>query len=50
MLKNLTTIGKVLDKKNQQSINGGIGCQPFEACFNGYSWSFVKCQCVPDNS
>ena len=50
MLKTLTTIGKVLNKKEQQFINGGSGCFPLEACDIGYAWNFGLCQCVPSNS
>ncbi|WP_408030669.1 hypothetical protein [Tenacibaculum xiamenense] len=50
MLKKLNTIGKILNKKSLQSINGGASCFPLKPCDIGTDWDFGRCECVPSNS
>ncbi len=50
-MKNLLNLGKVLNKNEQQQINGGKGCDeplhtpcPFAPdCGDGFEWSCCTC-------
>lgn len=48
MFNEILKLGAELSKENQQKINGGM-CEPLQACYIGYSWSYTFCSCVPDN-
>ncbi|CAM1370209.1 hypothetical protein TPENAI_60817 [Tenacibaculum litopenaei] len=45
MLKNLSNLGSVLDKKEQQSINGGGRCQTLCYSQHGGAWSANNPHC-----
>ncbi|MCF2873361.1 MULTISPECIES: hypothetical protein [unclassified Tenacibaculum] len=50
MLKSISNLGSTLNKKEQQSINGGSACFPFDPCGLDEKWDFGLCQCVLTNS
>ena len=44
MLKNISNLGTVLNKSEQQQVKGGVrGSQPWEMC-----WKPQQCSCTPN--
>ena len=44
MLKNISNLGSVLNKSEQQSVNGGVFIRPYQ---EGYGFD-ENCRCIPE--
>ncbi|WP_157821922.1 hypothetical protein [Tenacibaculum sp. Bg11-29] len=43
MLKNISNLGSVLNKQQQQSINGGDACTESTITADGCTTTYIKC-------